>query len=100
MSRDLNRGRLAPSAVRRAWARLIRKIYAADPLVRPRCGGHMKVIAVIYQEDVIYRILSHLGLLLTREPSRSPPDDIALPAARKELIYVPVYDDLPFPEAA
>ena len=41
-----------PVAVRPAWARLIRKSYAADPLVYPRCGGRMQVIAVIEQDDV------------------------------------------------
>ena len=98
-----------PVAVRQAWARLIRQIYAADPLVCPRCGGRMKVIAVIEQAEVIFRILSHLGLVPAEDPSRTPPDDITLPAAPKELAYVPVFDlpvrrtqtgDLPFPESA
>ena len=62
-----------PVAVRQAWARLSRKIYAADPLVCPRCGGRMQVSAVIEQDDVIFRILSHLGLVSAEDPSRAPP---------------------------
>ena len=98
-----------PVAVRQAWARLIRKIYAADPLVCPRGGGRMKVIAVIEQDAVLFRILSHLGLVPAEDPSRAPLDAVAPPPAPKELVYVPVFDlpvrrtqtgDLPFPEAA
>ena len=61
-----------PVAVRPAWARLSRKGYAADPLVWPRCGGRMQVIAVIEQDDVIFRILLPLGLVPAEDPSRAP----------------------------
>ncbi len=44
-----------PVAVRQAWARLIRKIYAADPLVYPHYGGRMQVIAVIEPEAAYAR---------------------------------------------
>ncbi len=30
-----------------AWARLIAKVYKIDPLVCPRCGTEMKILAVI-----------------------------------------------------
>lgn len=60
----------------------------------------MKVIAVIEQEDVISRILSHLGLLSCDDPSRSLPGDLAALTAPKDLVRVPVDDDLLFPEAA
>ena len=29
----------------KSWARLIQKIYEVDPLVCPRCGGKMRIIA-------------------------------------------------------
>ena len=45
-----------------AWARLIRKVYEADPLECPRCKGPMRVIALIEYPGVIQRILEHLGL--------------------------------------
>jgi transposase len=34
-------------AYKRAWARLLSKVYEIDPLVCPKCGAEMKVIAVI-----------------------------------------------------
>jgi hypothetical protein len=34
-------------AARRAWARLIKKIYKVDPLLCPECGGDMKIIVFI-----------------------------------------------------
>ena len=37
------------------WARLIRKIYEADPLVCPRCKGPMRVIALIDDPAVVRR---------------------------------------------
>ncbi len=45
-----------------AWARLIRKVYEADPLECPNCKGPMRVIALIEDPQVIRRILEHLGL--------------------------------------
>jgi hypothetical protein len=34
-------------ACRSAWARLIAKVYEVDPLICPRCGSEMKLIALI-----------------------------------------------------
>jgi hypothetical protein len=47
---------------RKNWARLIQKIYEVDLLTCPKCSGKMKVISVIEDEEVIKRILKHLGL--------------------------------------
>ena len=47
---------------RKNWARLIQKIYEVDPLTCPKCSGKMKVISVIEDEDIIIKILKHLGL--------------------------------------
>ena len=58
-------------ALRRRWAELIRRIYEVDPLVCPRCGGAMRIIAFITEPRVISAILKHLaakGL-----DARSPP---------------------------
>jgi hypothetical protein len=49
-------------AARAAWAKLIRKVYEVDPLVCPKCGAQMRVIALIEDPAVIERILSWLGL--------------------------------------
>ncbi|MFC2173217.1 hypothetical protein ACFLU6_11385, partial [Acidobacteriota bacterium] len=42
---------------RKAWARLIKKVYEVDPLVCTQCGGKLKTIALIDEPDAIYRIL-------------------------------------------
>jgi hypothetical protein len=47
---------------RKNWARLIQKIYEVDPLTCPKCSAKMKVISVIEDQDVIKKILKHLGL--------------------------------------
>jgi hypothetical protein len=44
-------------AFRRSGAQLIKRIYEVDPLVRPSCGGEMKVIAFITEHDVVDAIL-------------------------------------------
>ena len=47
--------------LRRRWAELIRRIYEADPLVCPRCGATMRIVAFITEPAVIRRILRHLA---------------------------------------
>ncbi len=54
------------------WAELIKKVYAADPLLCVRCGGAMRIIAFIEQPEVIEKILTHLGLW--PHPAHAPPD--------------------------
>ena len=44
---------------RRSWARLLRRIYEADPLVCPRCGEEMQVVSVNTDPVVVDRILAH-----------------------------------------
>jgi len=56
---------------RKNWARLIQKIYEVDPLVCPKCQGKMKVIAFIEDDEVIKKILKHLGLWEVKK--RAPP---------------------------
>jgi hypothetical protein len=58
---------------RKNWARLIQKIYEVDPLTCPKCSGKMKVISVIEEQDVIKKILKHLGLweVKPRPPPRN-----------------------------
>ncbi len=47
-----------PLDMRRSWARLIRKVYEVDPLICSRCGGTMKVIAVIERPALVRQIRS------------------------------------------
>lgn len=56
------------AARKRAWARLLAKVYEVDPMVCPKCGAEMKVIAVIEDPDELKRILQHLIKI-----GRSPP---------------------------
>ena len=58
-------------ALRRSWAQLIRLIYEVDPLVCPRCGGLMRIIAFITELRVIGKILKHLAA--KGVDARSPP---------------------------
>ena len=65
---------------RKNWARLVRKISAVDPLVCPKCTGQMRIIAFIENQEIIRKILTHLGLYLVRSrpPPRATPKDFWL----------------------
>ena len=54
---------LVSAALKQRWAELIKKVYEADPLLCSRCGGSMRILALIDQPEVIEKILTHLGLL-------------------------------------
>ena len=65
---------------RRRWAMLIQRVYQADPLLCPKCGGTIKIIAFIEarQGQLVRQILEHCGLwndqpTPTELPPRSPP---------------------------
>ena len=83
---------MSPKEFRKSWARLIQKIYEVDPLTCPKCRGSMRVIAFIEDEDVIKKILKHLGLWeVKRKPrprANAPPLDV-----------FPLYDEPPGPSA-
>ena len=66
------------NARKRAWARLLSKGYEVDPLVCPRCGHEMKVIAVIEGPDETGRILRHL-IQNGRSPPGFEPDRLTRP---------------------
>ena len=58
--------------LRRQWARLIRRIYEADPLLC-ECGHPMRVISFLTDPPVVDKILQHLeGKIEASE--RAPPD--------------------------
>ena len=59
--------------VKATWARLIRKVYAADPLQCPKCKGPMRVMALIDDPQVIRRILEHLGCWVPEASGPAPP---------------------------
>jgi len=49
-------------ALRYRRAELIRWIHEVDPVACPRCGGEMRVIALITDPKVIHTIPSHLAI--------------------------------------
>jgi len=85
-------------ARRKAWARLIQKIYEVDPLTCPKCTGAMKIISVIDQPEVIKAILRHLNLWVTQK--RPPPKTKAPSSEYYADEQIPAYDcgapDYPF----
>ena len=63
---------LAPTSRKRLpWRELLRRVFAVDALVCPRCSGAMTVIAYITCAVVVNKILTHLGLP-TEPPALSP----------------------------
>jgi hypothetical protein len=54
----------------------MKRTFGFDVLNRPRCGGRLRLIALIEEATVIARILAHLGLpvdLPVARPARAPP---------------------------
>ena len=57
------------------WASLLKRVFQIDILACAKCGGRMKVTAVIEQPDVVAKILGHLGMPTVPEgiaPARLP----------------------------
>ena len=46
---------------RYVWALLLARIYEVFPLICPKCGGTMKIIAFIDEGEAVREILAHLG---------------------------------------
>ena len=58
------------------WAVLIARIYEVFPLLCPKCGGQMRLIAFITEGAQIRRILDHIGMDSEPpqiSPARGPP---------------------------
>ena len=59
------------------WAELFKRVFKEDVLRCARCGGDMKVIGFVSEQEAIRKILDHLGLPSTGPPvakSRRQPD--------------------------
>jgi hypothetical protein len=60
------------------WAMLLARIYESLPLVCPRCGSAMRIIAFITNASDVKRILDHIGEASGTppvSPSRAPPEE-------------------------
>jgi hypothetical protein len=69
---------------RKNWARLTQKIYEVDPLSCSKCQGRMKIIGFNEDEEVIEKILKHLGLWSVKA---SPPPEVKVPPVRIKMDY-------------
>ncbi len=78
-----------------AWARLIKKVYEVDPMLCPKCGAEMRLMAIIEEDEVIEKILRHLHLWDPRPSSQaSPPEEEGDWPANSQipLVYCPLPD--------
>ena len=60
-----------------SWATLMRRAFGFDVLSCPRCGGRLRLLALITQAAVIERILVHIGAstaIPRPRPARAPPE--------------------------
>ena len=60
----------------RRWADLMRRAFDVDVLACPRCGGRLRLLALLEPGAVTARILRHLGLpaeVPPARPARAPP---------------------------
>jgi hypothetical protein len=73
----------------KGWAAMIRKVYEVDPMICPKCGGTMKVVAFITGYAAVDRIIDHLKLTFMAE--KPPPshviEQVALMAAEERVEY-------------
>jgi len=69
---------------RKNWARLIQKIYEVDPLPCPKCQGRMRILEFIEDDQVIKKILKHLGLW---EVKAMPPPRVNLSPSNIHMIF-------------
>lgn len=63
-------------AARYAWALLLARIYEVFPLLCPKCGAQMQIIAFITEALSVRQILAHLGEPTSpprMAPARGPP---------------------------
>ena len=70
----------------------MRRTFGFDVLACPRCGGRLRLIALIEQASVIDRILRHLGVpteIPEPRPARAPPLPIS---ARARHVGDPAVD--------
>jgi len=80
----------APKVPSKKWRELIKKIWEVYPLIRPRCGGEMRIVALLDDSEIIEKILRHLNLWTDSVPdkTRASPEAIA-----PDITYEPFYDD-------
>lgn len=68
----------SPVGLNRSRARLIQKIYEVGPLICPKCGGDVRIIAFIEDYKVVKKILDYLGIYEFKR-KRPPPKTNTFP---------------------
>jgi Putative transposase len=66
----------SPGPAGRRWADLMRRAFEVDVPACPRCGGRLRLVALLEAGAVTARILRHLGLppeVPAAAPTRAPP---------------------------
>jgi hypothetical protein len=71
----------------KGWAAMIRKVYEVDPMICPKCGGTMKVVAFITDYAAVDRIIDHLKLTFMVEKPSHVIEQVALMAAEERVEY-------------
>ena len=72
------------AARKKAWARLLAKVYEVDPFLCPECGGKMAVIAVIQNPAEIRGIIACLA-----GKGRGPPNAALVPSIGEVQFTIP-----------
>ena len=75
------------SNARRGWAEMIRKVHEVDPLLCPKYGGQMRIIAFLTDYAVVDRIIHHLKLTFVAERPPPPHQQELLMAAEEKGKY-------------
>lgn len=66
----------SPHPAGRRWADLMQRAFEVDVLAGPRCGGRLRLVALLEAGTVTARILRHLGLpseVPAARPARASP---------------------------
>jgi hypothetical protein len=85
---------------RHPWADLLRRVWSVDVLECRRCGGRMRIIAILMDAPSAARLLLHLGLPAsapTTAPPRGPPQPGLADETPANDLWAdpPAYEDLP-----
>ena len=60
------------------WAKMLKRVFSIDIQTCLKCGGQIKVISAIHNQQVIKRILTHIGenaKVSELSPPRGPPSN-------------------------
>jgi hypothetical protein len=62
-------GELIATSPRVGWATLLKRTYAVDAMICPKCGGPLRWMAVINDRATARKIIGHLGIGAHPKPS-------------------------------